>query len=118
MISAVTPQEQRDAELRRLEDAYNERTQYWKSRCESRSINANIPATLHHHLIVSGLDVDPNRKIVPVFAGPPWLEQRCDGFDLAEWMQDPDARLKWFAEHPDCAEPINIVITFTITKDD
>lgn len=29
-----------------------------------------------------------------------------------------DKYLKWFAEHPECAEPVNIVITFTITKDD
>ena len=118
MTFAVSPQEQRDAELRRLEALYQERTLYWKSLCDSRSINANIPATLHHHLMTSGLDVGPNRKIVPVFAGPPWLEQRCTGFDLVEWMQDPAARLKWFAEHPECAEPVNIVITFTITKDD
>lgn len=118
MTFAVSPQDQRDAELRRLEAAYQDRVTYWKSRCDSRSVSADLPATLYHHLMEHDLDVGPNRKIVPVFDGPPWLEQRCSGFELVEWMQDPDARLKWFTDHPRCGEPANIVITFTVTKDD
>lgn len=118
-MSKLSAADQRDRDLKVAEQKYHDGVAFWTNLCASRSINANLPDTLFHHLLTHGLSVAPDRRITPVFDNcPPWMSSpQWDIDNYVEWMQDPEARLKWLNEHPDASHPTGFNIAFKIEKD-
>lgn len=119
MIKLTAAAEKLDAEVKAAEQKYHDGVMYWTQLCASRSINANLPDTLSHHLMQHGLSVADSRVITPVFDNcPPWMSNPQWNIDnYVEWMQDPASRLKWLNEHPDASHPTGFNIAFKIEKD-
>lgn len=101
-------------EARAREAEVAEERRRWTAVFAETKLQTQLPL----NLLVASLGDHGMGTVTPTFLLPPWdnSDGRADSDVMVDWHQEPEARIRWFDEHPFAGRPTGFTVTHAFSR--